>query len=89
MVLRIDRKQHPDASLVSNDVNEFFLCGSVVISVKIVDNLYHAVTDNFLHCEIVSEKLLEANQTVKILITEVLEQRIKKGGDIEVSAKFL
>ena len=51
--------------------------------------VYHAVTDNFLHCEIISEKMLEANQTVKILITGVLEQRIKKGGDIEVSAKFL
>ena len=51
--------------------------------------IYHAVTDNFLHCEILSEKQLEANQTVKILITGVLEDRIKKGGDIEVSAKFL
>ena len=51
--------------------------------------IYHAVTDNFLHCEIVSEKLMEANQTVRISITGVLEQRIKKGGDIEVSAKFL
>ena len=51
--------------------------------------VYHAVTDNFLHCEIISEKMLEANQTVKILITGVLEQRIKKGGDIEVSASFI
>jgi len=51
--------------------------------------IYHAVTDNFLHCEIISEKLLEANQTVKISITGVLEQGIKKGGDIEVSAKFI
>ena len=51
--------------------------------------LYHAVTDNFLHCEIISENMLEANQTVKIKITKVLEDRIKKGGDIEVSAKFI
>ena len=51
--------------------------------------VYHALTDNFLHCEIISEKLLEANQTVRILINGVLEQRIKKGGDIEVSASFI
>ena len=51
--------------------------------------IYHAVTENFLHCEIVSEKMLQANQTVRILITQVLEERIKKGGDIEVSAKFI
>lgn len=51
--------------------------------------IYHAVTENFLHCEIVSEKMLQANQTVRILITKVLEERIKKGGDIEVSAKFI
>ncbi len=51
--------------------------------------IYHAVTENFIHCEIVSEKKIEANQTVKILITGVLSDRIKKGGDIEASAKFL
>ncbi len=51
--------------------------------------IYHAVTDNFLHCEIISEKVMEANQTVKIKITKVLEERIKKGGDIEVSATFI
>lgn len=51
--------------------------------------IYHAVTENFLHCEIFSEKMLQANQTVRILITKVLEERIKKGGDIEVSAKFI
>ena len=51
--------------------------------------IYHAVTDNFLHCEIISDEVVEANKTVKIRITKVLEQRIKKGGDIEVSAKFI
>ena len=50
--------------------------------------IYHAVTDNFIHCEIISEKQLTANQTVKIRITGVLSDRIKKGGDIEASAEF-
>ena len=50
--------------------------------------IYHAVTDNFIHCEIISEKQVEANQIVKIRITGVLSDRIKKGGDIEASAEF-
>lgn len=51
--------------------------------------IYHAVTDNFIHCEIVSEQQLAANRMVKICITGVLSERIKKGGDIEASAEFL
>lgn len=51
--------------------------------------IYHAVTDNFIHCEINSEEQLTANQIVKIRITEVLSDRIKKGGDIEASANFV
>ena len=51
--------------------------------------IYHAVTDNFIHCEIISEKQLTANQMVNIKLTGVLTERIKKGGDIEASADFL
>ena len=51
--------------------------------------IYHAVTDNFIHCEITTDKMLEANQTVKIKIKNVLEQRIRKGGDIEAAAEFI
>ena len=51
--------------------------------------IYHAVTDNFIHCEIISDKQIAANQTVKIRIKKVLTDRIKKGGDIEASAEFL
>ena len=50
--------------------------------------IYHAVTDNFIHCEIISEKELTANQMVKLKITTVLPERIQKGGDIEASAEF-
>ena len=50
--------------------------------------IYHAVTDNFIHCEIISEKQIEANKMIKIRITGVLSDKIKKGGDIEASAEF-
>lgn len=51
--------------------------------------IYHAVTDNFIHCEIISEKQIEANKMVKIRLTDVLADRINKGGDIEASAEFI
>ena len=51
--------------------------------------IYHAVTDNFIHCEIVSKEVLEANRMVKIKLTGLLSERIKKGGDIEASAEFV
>ena len=51
--------------------------------------IYHAVTDNFIHCEIVSDKQIETNKSVKIRITGVLSERIKKGGDIEASSEFV
>ncbi len=51
--------------------------------------VYHAVTDNFIHCEIISSQLLEADKTIKVRIKDVLSERIKKGGDIEASAELL
>ncbi len=51
--------------------------------------VYHAVTDNFIHCEIISDKQIEANRMLKIQLTGVLSDRIKKGGDIEASAEFI
>ena len=51
--------------------------------------IYHAVTDNFIHCEIISQEQFAANRMVKIRITKVLTERIKKGGDIEAAAEFL
>ncbi len=51
--------------------------------------VYHAVTDNFIHCEIISDKVIEANRMVLIRIKDVLSERIKKGGDIEASAEFI
>lgn len=51
--------------------------------------IYHAVTENFLHCEILSNNELAVSKKVELEITEVLSERIKKGGDIEVSAKII
>lgn len=51
--------------------------------------IYHGVTENFIHCEVISKDCLEANKAVKIRIKDVLSERIKKGGDIEASAEFI
>lgn len=51
--------------------------------------IYHAVTENFLHCEILSNNELAVSKKVELEITEVLSERINKGGDIEVSAKII
>jgi len=51
--------------------------------------IYHAVTENFIHCEIISEIQIEGLSLVKIKITGVLVERIKKGGDIEAAAEFV
>lgn len=62
---------------------------ALAVSSKTGRIIYHAVTDNFIHCEIISEKQIEANKSASIQITKVLEDRIKKGGDIEASAVFI
>ena len=51
--------------------------------------VYHAVTENFIHCEIVSDKAVQENHAVYIRIKSVLSERIKKGGDIEAAAEFI
>ncbi len=51
--------------------------------------IYHAVTDNFIHCEIISDASAAVNHAVRIKIKDVLVERIKKGGDIEASAEFV
>lgn len=51
--------------------------------------IYHAVTDNFIHCEIISSKEVPVNKRVKIRILKTLDERIIKGGEIEASAEFV
>ena len=48
--------------------------------------IYHAVTENFLHCEIVTNQPLSVNKTVRVRIEKALPERILKGGEIECSA---
>lgn len=59
------------------------------LSVMAIDNqtyIYHGMTENFIHCEIKSTKIYELNKMVKVEIQSPLEDRIRKGGDIEASA---
>ena len=51
--------------------------------------VYHAVTDNFIHCEIITDKVYAVNTRVRLRIKSVLTERIKKGGEIEASAEMM
>ena len=61
----------------------------VVRNRAIGGNIYHAVTPNFIHCEIKTTEQLDLTKEIKIKITDILAERIKKGGDIEVSAELV
>lgn len=50
---------------------------------------YHAVTSNFLHCEIISKETREQRKLVKIKILSPMEDRIQKGGELEARAVFV
>lgn len=50
---------------------------------------YHAVTSNFLHCEIISKETREQKKLVKIKILSPMEDRIQKGGELEARAVFV
>jgi len=60
---------------VKNDKEELFI--------------YHAVTDNFIHCQITSKNGDLANKTHKIKISEVLPNKIKLGAQIEAFAELI
>lgn len=53
--------------------------------------IFNAVTENFLHCEIISEvpDSLKTGDSVKILIVDSIGDNTKKGGEIECFAKIL
>lgn len=51
--------------------------------------VYHLMTENFIHCEIQSPRVLELNKQVKIKIVKPLPDRITKGGEIEALAQFI
>ena len=51
--------------------------------------IYHAVTENFLHCLIHSSCELHESKAVCVEIQKVLNDKIQKGGDLEVEAKII
>lgn len=51
--------------------------------------IYHCMTENFIHCQLLSQKPLQTNKAVDIKILEPLTDRIKKGGEIEALASVL
>ena len=51
--------------------------------------IYHAVTENFIHCEIQSSLVMQAGKTILVEIEKPLEDRIEKGGEIEAIGKII
>lgn len=51
--------------------------------------IYNAMTENFIHCQIKTNKLCKLSSQVKIKILCPLEEKIKKGGEIEAQAELI
>lgn len=51
--------------------------------------IYHAVTDNFIHCQIISKDVELANKSHKIKLTEALPNKIKLGAQIEAFGELI
>ncbi|MCR5764551.1 MAG: tRNA (N(6)-L-threonylcarbamoyladenosine(37)-C(2))-methylthiotransferase MtaB [Treponema sp.] len=51
--------------------------------------IYHAVTDNFIHCQIESKSKLEECSLVKLKLISSLPEKIIKGGEVEAKALIL
>ena len=51
--------------------------------------IYHAVTENFLHCMINSPCEFQDSKAVCVEVLQVLDDKIQKGGDLEVLAKII
>ena len=56
---------------------------------KKTEYIYHAVTENFIHCEIKSLTELKDLTSVELEIQSVLTENIRKGGETEASAKII
>jgi len=53
------------------------------------DFIYHAVTENFIHCEIHCQNGNLSNQQHRVKILKTLSEKISKGGEIEAAAELL
>ena len=61
----------------------------LALSGKSSNLIYHAVTENFIHCEIHTTMPLTVNKTVKVRLIKALPERISKGGEIEALAEVI
>lgn len=61
----------------------------VAVSKNNAEFVYHAVTENFLHCRIESKNQFAPSKKIEVKIEKVLSENIKKGGDLEVFAKII
>lgn len=52
-------------------------------------NIYHGVTDNFIHVEFVSEKFIPQGSIVSVRIKEPIENNILEGREIEAKAQLV
>ncbi len=52
-------------------------------------NVFHAVTDNFIHVEFKSERPIPQGTVVKVKITAVLEESIRGGREVEAMAQYV
>ena len=50
--------------------------------------IYHCMTENFIHCQITTNKKLDLDKEYQIKIISPLTEKIKKGGEIEAQAKI-
>lgn len=53
------------------------------------EKVYHGMTDNFIHFEIITNKSLEIEKSVKVKIIKVNVEGIIKGGEIEALAQIV
>lgn len=53
------------------------------------ENVYHAVTDNFIHVEFVSDKSIPQGSIVTVRITGPLESNVFEGREIEAKAELV
>ena len=61
----------------------------LALSGKSSNLIYHAVTENFIHCEIHTDMPLTVNKSVKVRLVKALPERILKGGEIEALAEVI
>uniref|UniRef100_UPI00248EC74F hypothetical protein n=1 Tax=Bacteroides zoogleoformans TaxID=28119 RepID=UPI00248EC74F len=78
-------------SFINAELNAIFetVKRPAVLSPFSSDFIYHAVTENFIHCEIHCQNGNLSNQQHRVKILKTLSEKISKGGEIEAAAELL